>query len=269
MASLNNNMFKVILSVILFLGLALTPQLSYGQQPNKKLHQQCIYPILLVSPDDANSFGTGFIVRSSKVEDKLYCNVFFTCAHVTSESGHYEVKLYEYEDWSKIKSTKTFKALITAKNPAMDIAVGIFLSETPLPTVTLDFNPKLYIGNKVRRVGCGMGDDPRLDEGKISSVRTDMGRLKEVIRTSIPTVPGDSGSPVYQKYKVIGLTQSIRAWKGFPVYHMSYIIPLERFKIWDKELKGAIGFAWTIDAFPSIEMWQLNFYRNYDNSEFP
>lgn len=269
MAYLNNYMFTAFLSFALFLGLGFNVNISNAQQPDKELHQQCIYPIVLVSPENANSFGTGFIVRSSKLENNLYCNVFFTCAHVVSESGHFEVKLYEYEDWSKIKSTKIFKALITAKNPGSDIAVGMFLSEEPLPVVDLDFDPKLYIGNDVQRVGCGMGDDPRLDRGHISSVKTNMGKLKNVVRTSIPTVPGDSGSPVFQKYKVIGLTQSIRAWKGFPIYHMSYVIPLDRFRVWDKELNGAIQYGWTKEAFPAIEMWQLKFYKNYDNSVFP
>lgn len=249
--------------ILLSVGLVVFAENSSTQEPDANLHNKCIYPTLMVFSEEG-SCGTGFIVKSTKVKDNLYCNIFFTCSHVVKNKEHYSVTLYEYEKWSKIKSEKVFSAIIYAQNTQADIAIGLFLSEKQLKTVTLDFDPKLYIASSVYRIGCGLGDDPRYDEGKITAVRTNMGSLKQVIRTSIGTVPGDSGSPVFQNYKVIGLTQSIRNWK-VPVFHMSYIIPLDRYQDWDKASKGAINFAWADQPLPTMTMWELNLNHEWEN----
>lgn len=101
-----------------------------------------------------------------------------------------------------------------------------------MPVADINVKEKLYIGNKVMKIGCGLGEEMRIDYGCITSLDSKI--MKGRWRTSIFCVPGDSGGPVFHKNKVVGIVQAIRYMNTeehvrTPIPHISYIIPLEWF----------------------------------------
>jgi S1-C subfamily serine protease len=230
---------------------------SHAGDVDKKLHQECLYPTVYVGRADQSSYGSGVIVRSDKIEDNLYRNVFITCAHLIDETSiDYEIKQFIYENWSQVKDVKSYPAVFFAFNKDMDIAIGVFYSDQVMPIATLDFDPKLFIGNDVFRIGCGLGDDPRVDYGKLTAYRK---TPKPFFRTSVMTVPGDSGSPLFHDYKVIGIQVSIRSFRNLPVFGISYAVPLERFKTWNSANNDDLSFAWTKKSLPEMAFRYLKF----------
>jgi len=245
-----------------FILLFLFTSFLFAGTPDKDLHKKCLYPTIYVGRSDQTSYGSGVIVKSEKIEDNKYKNVFMTCAHLESPNYFdYEVKQVIYENWSEIKATKVFPAFFYAVNKDLDLAIGVFYSDEEMPVATLDFEPKLFIGNEVFRIGCGLGDEPRLDYGKVTQFKKNV--LKQTIRTSVHTVPGDSGSPLFHEYKVVGIMVSIRAHRTIPVFGISYAIPVERFKIWSKDNKDFLDFAWANKEMPKLPFYYLNL-REYE-----
>lgn len=234
---------------------------SHGGEVDKKLHQECLYPTVYVGRAEGSGYGSGVVVRSEKINDNLYKNVFITCAHLVDDSTlDYEIKQYIYEDWSQVKEVKSYPAVFFAYNRDLDVAVGVFYSNQQIPMAKLDFDPKLFIGNEVFRIGCGLGDDPRLDYGRITAIKK---TPKPTFRTSVMTVPGDSGSPLFHENKVIGIVVSIRSFRNQPVFTISYAVSLERFKQWNEANNGDLSFGWTTKPLPEMVFKYLNF-KQYD-----
>jgi S1-C subfamily serine protease len=235
---------------------------SFAGTPDKELHHKCLYPTIYVGRSDKTSYGSGVIVRSDKVDDKTYKNVFMSCAHLESPNYFdYEVKQVVYENWSDIKETKIYPAFFYGVNRDLDLSIGMFYSEEEMPVAKIDFEPKLFIGNEVFRIGCGLGDEPRLDYGKVTQYKKNI--LKQFIRTSVHTVPGDSGSPLFHEYKLIAIMVSIRSYKNTPVFGISYAIPVERFKVWSKDNNNNLDFAWTNKELPKLPFYYLKL-REYE-----
>lgn len=235
----------------------------FANQPDEKLHLQCLYPTIHLSPDSGKNYGTGFIVRSSKISDSEYINVFITAAHVTNPVNQYTVTVFEYEDWSVLKRGQPYAASIYAVNFDLDIAIGMFISDEKMPVAKIDMDTKFYIGNEVFRVGCGLGDDPRLDYGKITSLCSKISGSAS-LRTSVHSVPGDSGGALFSNYKVVGVLKSIRAMRsGQLVFNMSYYTPISSLREWSEEDGGAYDFTWKEKAFPRIIFWELRFTRDH------
>jgi len=235
-------------NLIFVLVLLFSPSYLFSGEPDKKLHSECLYPTVTVVAKNINMMGTGVIVRSEKISDNLYHNVVITCSHIIRKGEDYEVVKGKYKDWSKLEGACKYDCEVYETNRLHDLGVVIFSSEDKMPVATLDFDTKLFIGNKVFRIGCGLNDEPRLDYGRITSLNGIVGNIKNSYRTSIPTVPGDSGGPVFHNYKVIGIMAAIRSlrfgWIQLPVFNISYVLPITRYKIWDKELNGAISFVY-------------------------
>lgn len=260
---LNNYMLKLLIisSFVFLFGF----NQCFGGEVDKKLHQECLYPTIYVGRADRRAYGSGVIIRSEKVSDGLYKNAFITCGHLVEEDTlDYEVKFYLYEDWSQLKGTKSYAAIFYGVNHVSDIAVGLFYSDMEMPVAHMNFNPKIYIGNEVFRIGCGLGDEPRLDYGRITSYRKTFS--KSVFRTSVQTVPGDSGSPVFHENKVIGIMVSVRVYHDNLVFFMSYAVPLDKFKQWNKN--DGIAFVWdNTKAMPYAPFLYLNFKNDYEVSK--
>ena len=111
------------------------------------------------------------------------------------------------------------------------------------------FDIKTCIGLEVIKFGCGLGGQPRLDEGKITSRNVPITTAqKKVYRTSVFTVPGDSGSPIFYKHKVIAVAEAIRKHQDgfiqYPVYGISLAIPITELKQWNDEIDSIIGFVY-------------------------
>jgi S1-C subfamily serine protease len=130
----------------------------------------------------------------------------------------------------------------------MDLAILLFRTPTKQPTVELDFARKLCIGNEIFHFGCGMGEDPRLELGRVTSLKGKVGKhTTDVYRTSVFTIFGDSGGPTfYKNNKVIGMTQAIKVttFRGFPAMlnNISMVIPIGAFKTWDAMENQTLSF---------------------------
>jgi S1-C subfamily serine protease len=249
-----------ILTLVVLLVISIV---SLAGVPDESLHNRCIYPTVLVAPHGMSAFGSGIIVKSVKVSDKQYNNVFLTCAHVSSSKNPYEVRLFKYENWSKITKVESFSCELYGINDKIDIAVGVFTTEIAMPTAQMDFNPKLFIGNEVYRIGCGLGDEPRLDYGKVTSLSMALSDGGLMYRTSVHTVPGDSGSPLFHENKVIGIMRAIKLWRGLPVFNISFAVPLEEFKKWSKDNDNSLDFIWTDKEVPKMPLMNLKL-KEYD-----
>ena len=230
-----------------------------GGEIDKTLHENCLHPTIYVGQANGKGgFGSGVIVRSEKVKDNLYKNIFLTCAHITTPLVQsYEVRQYIYEDGIQVKQVKSYPAVFFSYNNELDIAIGLFLSEELMPVAKLNFDPKIFIGNEVFRIGCGLGDDPRLDYGKLTTYKKNSN--KPLMRTSVMTVSGDSGGPLFHENKVIGIMVSVRANKNGQLNSISYAVPLDRFKQWNKANDNNLNFAWTTDKLPELHYMYLQF----------
>jgi hypothetical protein len=248
--------------IIASLFLLLSFNLLNAAPVDEKLHNKCLYPAIYIGRVDKSGYGSGIIVRSDMVSEGLYKNVFLTCGHVADEKiVDYEVRQYIYEDWSDLKTIKSYPAVFHAVNMELDLAVGVFYSSEKMPTAEMDFYPKMYIGTDVFRIGFGFQDDPRLDYGKLTWHKKNTGR--SYYRTSIMTGPGDSGSALFHDYKVVGIIVTIRLLRGVPVFGISYAVPLYSYKDWNYEKNNFLDFVWDQNKeLPKLQFRYLNF-KNY------
>jgi S1-C subfamily serine protease len=236
-------------------------------EPDKDLHNKCIYPTVMIGSTNEKygGTGTGVIVKSVK-EGEKWTNYVFTCSHILIQTPpriilppkvngkdditknptfvdakyEYQVRVGNYQDWSHLVSIDDYECevLITNRSRLTDTALIKFTSDKEMPVAETN-DEKLYIGNEICRVGCGLDEPFRVDFGRITSIsKSTVDRYgdmtKHTHRVSAATLPGDSGGPVYEGYKLIGLMQLIRGFQGqdganVAVFHMAYVIPIERF----------------------------------------
>ena len=242
-----NRLLK-LLPILVFLVLG-APSNLFSDEPDKTLHNKCLYPTVLIGSPESPGSGSGTIVRSVKCRNsEQYHNAVLTCGHLFQENVKRHVKVARYSDWSKLEGYDTYPCKLYRLSSDKDLGVVVFSSSKKMPCADIDFESKLYIGSDIFRIGCGAGDQMRLDFGKITSVNGSVGAIKNTYRMSIFTVPGDSGSAVFHKYKVVAITQAIRSvrmgWSQFPCFSISYSIPVSRFKKWNEELNNTLAFVY-------------------------
>lgn len=234
----------------------------FAGEPDKEFHEKCLYPTIMVQVKEnmmhQRGSGSGVIFKSHRMEKEVeeckeeskketkveYLNFALTCSHVVSCSiqtplfpvpAKYVVKKANYKDWSTFVDYTTYDCEVVHKDPDSDWAVIAFVTEEKMPIADLAIDTKLYIGNDIFRIGCGLGDSMRVDYGKITSTNfTIKDFVKDVYRMSIPTISGDSGGPVFHKtedgYKVVGLAQAIRSMKStsrVPISHGFIAVPVQ------------------------------------------
>ena len=240
-------MLRYLLAALLLL----SPVVVTAGEPDKALHEKCIYPTVMIFCQETGQSGTGVIIKSEKVKEGEWRNLVASVAHTikplmfikvaddqksATVRAEYrcKVKLGTYKNWSELVSAEDFTGKILAIDYPKDIAVISFTTKTQCSTVEMDFEPKLYLGNEVFRMGCGLGGTFRLDYGRITAVKESIGEISGTYRTSIQTIQGDSGGPVYHENKLIGVAQAIKSVQIYggevPICHISYVIPLSRFK---------------------------------------
>jgi len=231
-----------------------------ADEPDKILHEKCIYPTVMListSPHMRPGVGSGVIVKSVRKGEKEWQNYALTVGHnlyevpehmVQSEEGEqpvlvpasyeYKVRVGKYEDWSKLTDAEDFPCEVLHDDDEKDIGLIRFVSEHEMFVADIETDPKIYIANEVCRVGCGIGEGFRIDFGRVTSLPESIDRLNPrmqgTFRISAPTLPGDSGGPVYHGYKVIALAAAISGIRSgpissAPVYHIVYAIPVKRF----------------------------------------
>jgi len=257
---------------------------------DENLHTKCLYPTVLIedvviSADGTRNkrlgSGSGVIFKSQKVEDEWH-NLVLTCDHVVDlESTRNSiktrfgvdpklgivVKVAKYKDWSRFIKYEPYNAYVYSQYPEGDMALLLFKSKRKMPVAELALNQKLYIGNEILKVGCGLGDLPRVDYGRITSVNP-ICDLKGCIRMSAHTIYGDSGGPVFYKGKVVGLAASLRLMDYMPVFNMSFFQPTStRIPAWDKQEKNGLKFIWQESQLPVIPFIELQLDEMKPNKE--
>ena len=240
----------------------------YSDEPDKKLHNECLYPTVMLYEPIQKYVGSAVVVRSEKFGDEWH-NVAVTANHVSATSQNSVVRAGVYEDWSKFVGYRSYwTQKVYASKPQYDLSVVLFISDRELPVAKINMDGKVYIGNQVFRFGCGLGDQFRLDRGEVTSVNAKIGDLKDMYRTSITTVEGDSGGPVFNKdYEVVGITSAIRARRDNPfmaskLYHISFIVPVTKLKTLrdglDNEVKFVYDASEPLPVIPYFEMKMRN-----------
>jgi S1-C subfamily serine protease len=233
--------------LIVLVVLVAIPTIVFSDEPDKKLHQDCLYPSVQIR----NAFvsGSGTIVRSDKIGND-YHNVVLSCAHIFTKENVFfmdtNVRVPKYKEWSVFEKYENYEAFLYKIDREFDLSIILFASKEKMPIANLDFSTKLYIGSDVFHIGSGLGEQQRLEYGKITSVNsyTSKPEVYRTLRTSIYTVPGDSGTGVFHNYKVIGVMRSIRKTRNTPLWGISYCIPLVMLKKWDEELNNIIAFVY-------------------------
>lgn len=236
-----------VLKVLLFSFFYFSSTFLFSGEPDKILHKKCIYPTFVIHTANYNH-GTGVVIRSEK-EDYGYVNVALTCAHVVKSmlySKHYRiVYIKKYKDWSTISEVSSAERIkIHNINYYVDIAVISFVTNEKMPTAEISID-KLYLGNDIFGVGCGLMQAPRLDYGKLTKISP------HSYRSSLFTVPGDSGGPVYHGYYLIGLKKAINSvvfqGRRHPTFKISHISPMVALKKWDDDSGNGLEFLYKRD----------------------
>lgn len=221
--------------------------LGFADEPDVNLHKKCLYPTVHVTSKDR--MGSGVIIKSVYVEEhKQWLNTVLSSAHVLVpdqmifdfdtftfkeiKTPPYKIKIVKYKDWSHIEKTEEFDCHIRRRDYGKDICVLNFWTKEEMPIAELNLDEKLYIGNDLMRIGAGLGDEIRVDYGRITGFNSKI--QSDCIRTSVQCVPGDSGGPVFHNYKLIGIVKSIRYMATeekvrVPVHGISYILPIKEF----------------------------------------
>lgn len=200
---------------------------AFAGTPDKELHTKCIYPSVYVWTD--SSRGSGVIV-SSRLAGDSYINTVFTAAHVLV-GNNLRVHAVRYKNWSAPNGFDTYAARIVRRDEDKDVAVITFTSPFKQAVADVDWQPQLYLGNKIVKVGTGQSLLPRVDYGCISCVEERIIAVgTPVVRASVYNTSGDSGGPVYCDYKLIGVVHGLHTetFHGvtIPCTNITYFVPV-------------------------------------------
>lgn len=245
-------------SILFFICLLISSPVFSGE-PDEKLHTKCIYPTVKVNSTINSASSTGAIIRSEKIKNREYHNVVITTAHGFIGSK-FVIEVFNYVNWSEIENISIYTGSVYYIESSIDLLVIIFISDRKMPTVELGFREKLFIGNKIIRVGCGLGDSPRLEEGIITSVKIEEWfACKGLIRMSVYTLFGDSGGPVFHNYKLVGFTKAIRKGRNLKeYYHYALAITLDSLSKLVKNEEDRLDFVLdTSEKLPVFEFFKL------------
>lgn len=228
-----------VLLVILYPGVAIC------EEPDKDLHIKCLYPTVELNADSGGT-SSGIILISQKEKDKeLYKNVGISVSHGCPDRSVI-VKVFTYKNWSEIEYTTNYRGIVYYSNVAKDLAVFMFVSDKPIPTAKLA-PPKtiLYAGQEVIKIGCGLADPPRIDKGIISGIERKFLPLSTKVQLSLYTLPGDSGSAIFNKdLEIVGITVGIRVDKSgkFPYTSIGFATNIKELYTIMEEEDGGLDF---------------------------
>ncbi len=282
---------KLILSTVLFL-LTSVPVFSEDDTEikplDKKLHLKCLYPTVRVDGKlfvnnklipNAEVHGTGVVLSSKKIGD-IYWNTAITASHVVNDNPFnlgnckvemkFTISLAVYKDWSTFVKYETYPIHVYKVDDKFDLAILVFRTPRKLHTADIDCESKLYIGTEVMRIGCGLGDQPRLDYGIITSLNPTFHSVKDKgrARLSLHTVPGDSGGGVFYNYKLKGIISCIRMMGQFPIFTICYMSKINNLPVWNKFQNNRLDFVYKGTKLPSIARCRMWFREQDVNKDF-
>jgi len=189
----------------------------FSEEPDQKFYNNCLAPTVLIETE--YDMSSGIVLRSVKNKDNEYHNIGLSTAHSVVKKN-IKVRVGTYDKSGGIKTSIICPGIIYAVDAYEDLSVFLFLSSSPVPTATFDFTNKPFVGQEIYKVASGLGGSPRVDKGIISGLNRKVGPLKHSMQLSIYTVPGDSGSALFNKgYKIIGITKSIQTDRSNILYY--------------------------------------------------
>lgn len=251
--------FLILLSFIVF---SISSPHFNEENPDKLLHEKCIYPTVMLVNDTENSGASGFIVKSTKINDKFY-NTVITASHAL-ENKFSKIKVCNYLK-STIVNYDIYNSVSYANNSTYDIGICFFISDKLMPCAELSLTDSFYIGTKIFHVGYGFLDDSRCDFGTITQPFSFQPEVfKGSIRTNAHTVVGDSGGPLFLKsnYKVIGICKAIRQFQMMSVSGQSYYVNIDNLRIWNNEINNNLDFIYKLEAkLPELPFIELEMHQ--------
>jgi len=218
----------------------------FSDEPDKKLHEKCIYPTvkLEVSLEHGSGCGSGTIVRSVSMGN-IFNNVVITAAHNLS-NGPVIICVPKFKNWSTVIGYDKFPCAVFNYSKKYDLAILLFESPTIMPTAEFDFDSKFFIGSQIFKLGYGVTDECRLDRGEITSVSTaePVGFLGH-LRLNAHTIFGDSGGPLFltSSHKIIGVNKAIRGFQNQFLTQFAYAVPISFLKTWNSESQNSLTFV--------------------------
>lgn len=243
------------------------PSVVLAEEPNKELHNKCIYPTVLLTSMGDGACSTGVVIMSQKHND-VYYNVGITVNHATQERA-IKVKVPEYKNWSYMLASTEYNGVVYCAHSRKDLAIFMFISPKVIPTAKLAAaGTDLYMGQEIIKVGCGLGDPPRLDKGFISGVNRVTGHsIQDNIQLSIYTLPGDSGAAIFNKdYEIIGITQGIRVdtvdRKLPPYYAIGFAVDIKSLYRLIESEEGGLDFLLDGKELPILPWFEIKTNHN-------
>lgn len=170
--------------------------------------QNCLQPVVLLQNSTKEASGSAVIIQSTQIDKDNYLNIILSCEHVFKFSM-IATTMKHNEGFIESDSTYTVQPIYLSEDK--DLSLAAFISDKQLSKAVLDMDSIPTIKDQVFNIGCGLGDPPRYSEGII----TGLGPTKKdfsSIQTSIYIVPGDSGSPLFYKNKIIGISSFIKSY---------------------------------------------------------
>jgi S1-C subfamily serine protease len=166
--------------------------------------------VIMIQSADKTATGTGFIVQSKEINKDLYFNTIFSVEHIFMKPMYANI-LNNEDGFIDVKESRALQ--IIYKNSEDDLAMACFLSNQRMQLADVDYTtyPKLH--GKVFSIGCGLGIPLRYSEGIVTGLSKSKKDYQH-IQTSVYTVPGDSGCPLFYENKVIGIISSIRSYQN-------------------------------------------------------
>lgn len=222
--------------------MAIVPFLWKKPIAKEEFVDKCLLPTCTIVNKKNQTTGTGFVIKSQKIDENTFSNIMLSCEHVVSNKFH--VAIHEYSDVYFYSKHQIVPAICLAKSKEHDISIIMFVTNKELKTSTLSFDKNLKLRQKVFTFGCGLGDTPRFSEGQITELSPSKYNLQN-IRTSVCMVPGDSGGALFnENNEVIGVANSIKVMgEGVPVTNISVFKSIQLFEKLYKNEKYEFVFS--------------------------
>lgn len=209
--------------------------------------------------------GTGVVVYSGRRPDNIdprYYTYILTCAHVVDNADFsITVERFHYLDGSTIIATSSYDGSVVILNKEQDFAVIQVMSSKPfsdsVSIIKLDSFYNLPIYLPIYAVGCGLGKQPYITNGNISSFCEEDRTSDFSLQLTAATIFGNSGGGIFDSNgQLLGLVQAISMVNSqVPYPHIARAIPIWNIALFLTEKK--LGFIVGVDNSNIDE-----FYRN-------